>query len=1259
MANEQREEIRRRLDEDLSLEAFQNSPRSTDEAATQFFQDLFTQVLNFEMSVSPTGQDTWHELPAHRWRDSARANAARLFAEAGNFRVVYVELESLTRSAERNAIQSITRSDRRDGWALEGSFLTVFHAPDEEIWHLVTPYEEDTDLSTGRPVLRRYTLGEGETHRTVADALSRMDASEGRLAERIDDAFDVKPVTEDFYEGYKEVFEKLSDELRDEGLDIEDADRYAHVTLNRLMFFYFLQKKGWIGDRKDFVRWFYEQYERSDDEGQFHEKWLSALFFDGMNYPAGEPVDRDLPDEVRDQISGLAHMNGGLFQSMELDQNDVYLSDAAFNNVIRGFLEKYNFTITEESPYDIDVAVDPAMLGKIYESLIAEQERGKSGIFYTPRREVDLMCRLAIYDQIRNGCSSLGEETRLQIVDFVFTEPESWESSGEDLGEIESLLQDLEIVDPACGSGAFLVGMKQVLLELYRKLDVSIDYDFQEQIVNENLYGVDIKDWAVRVAEFRLWLSLVEGEEQLPDKRPVLPNFSFKLRDGDSIVTTIGDESLTFGEIERSATGEVYQQLQQVQELKSEYFYGESDIDEDSVRTEQRELLLKYIESRIENLKPYTKTQQKITGGETDESKKEAAEAETEISRLENIQEHIEAGDQFFMWELDFPEVMFSGGFDVVISNPPYVRRERLVPQSIPGEIVNGMTKNERTNRADKYVDGLSDYVGRRFNTDLSRWSDLYVYFFFRGFDLLEEGGSLVYVTSNSWLGVNFGDELREYLLEELDLRYVFHNDVQRTFEEADVNTAITVVNNRIRGDSTTQFTSFQEPYEEAIQFKTMADFLEERENSGDPFKFQYHSSRRERVLPRTTLWKEGGGEISDNSENPTTQLRGSYSGDKWMKYLRAPDIYFDIDRREDIFTTLDELGDVNTALLTGANPFFILPQPGDENRNWSAEMIESTGNLRLTSKEGNKEIDIESEYWMHPLSEEGVERGKTGDASQWGHTYENGTGEIYVPNHILKSTRNRNHIETSPEESDGILFRAGNIGKDELKPGGLEYINWGKDYEPSRGGPFPDRDNTGDNLWNGGSAWYNVEERSGSKRRNISECVGDLVWPRAFFKRLFVIRPSLGRLLSTDSFYAVQLHDQDHADRICAQLNSTLWLFIIEIKGRVNLGEGALTNMSSEVDSFPIIEPDRMIWDAEIQNTYKEFVTRGVGTIFEELGATSPERVSFETVKDDRRQLDSRIMGDLLGLTEEEQLTVYRGLLDLINNRVEKSESV
>lgn len=252
MTNEQAEEILSRLNNELSLENFENDYLDQDEAATQFFQDLFVQVLNFDQTTSALGDATWDDLKIHEWRDSAKAKSARLFAEHRNFRVVHVELKTLTRTAERNAIKSLTRSSQTGGWALDGSFLAVFHAPEEEVWHLVTPYEEgNDDITSGRPVLRRYTLGEGETHRTVAERLSMMDANKPRrLADRIDEAFHVKPVTEDFYEKYKNAFESLSDEFRDGGLDLEKADRYAHVTLNRLMFFYYLQKKGWIGGRK-------------------------------------------------------------------------------------------------------------------------------------------------------------------------------------------------------------------------------------------------------------------------------------------------------------------------------------------------------------------------------------------------------------------------------------------------------------------------------------------------------------------------------------------------------------------------------------------------------------------------------------------------------------------------------------------------------------------------------------------------------------------------------------------------------------------------------------------------------------------------------------------------------------------------------------------------------------------------------------------------------------------------------------------------
>ena len=597
MTSDQTEEIRRRLDDDLSLKKFDRDYRSTGEAATQFFQDLFVQVLNFEDTTSPLGDATWQDIPVHEWPSATQAKAARLFAESRNFRLIYVELENLTRTAERNTIQSLTRSDRTSGWAIQGSFLTIFHGSDEDIWHLVTPYEEGTDdITTGRPVLRRYTLGEGETHRTVANALSNMDASRGRLAERIDEAFQVKPITEEFYSDYKNAFDTLSEELRRKGLEIEAADRYAHTTLNRLMFFYYLQKKGWIGDRKDFMSWFHDQYRESVAKETFHQEWLSTLFFEGVNRPTGEDINTDIPTNIESAIINLPYLNGGLFQPTEEDKSDIYLSDSTLESVIRGFLEQYNFTVTEESPYDIDVAVDPAMLGKIYESLIAEQERGEAGIFYTPRKEVDIMCRLSLYEQFCDYATNLDDKGRRKIVNFIFAEPQDWASGDvEETDVLKEILHDIRIVDPACGSGAFLVGMKQILTELYRKLGIEPDYDLKERIINENLNGVDIKEWAIRVAEFRLWLSLVEAEDELPQKRPLLPSFTFKLRSGDSLVQKIGDEFVSMERLSRKVSGESKGILDDVKKLKERHFEGEADLREE-IRKKEMSLIQTHID---------------------------------------------------------------------------------------------------------------------------------------------------------------------------------------------------------------------------------------------------------------------------------------------------------------------------------------------------------------------------------------------------------------------------------------------------------------------------------------------------------------------------------------------------------------------------------------------------------------------------------------------------------------------------------------
>lgn len=1244
MTKKQTQEIRDRLDKDLSIDSFERDYRSNEEAATQFFQDLFVQVLNFDETTSPLGDATWQDLPVHEWPASARANGARLFAESGNFRVIYIELEKLTRTAERNAIKSLTRSDHTSGWAIEGSFLTVFHAPKEDVWHLVTPYEEgEDDITTGRPVLRRYTLGEGETHRTVASALADMDASKGRLAERINEAFRVKPVTEDFYKNYKQVFDSLTDELRDKGLEIEEADKYAHTTLNRLMFLYYLQKKGWIGDRKDFVRWFHEQYEQSNDSEVFHEKWLTSLFFEGMNRRGGETVEAELPSEVGEKISGLAYMNGGLFQPTDLDGKDTYISDDALGAVIQDFLEQYNFTVTEESPYDIDVAVDPAMLGKIYESLIAEQERDDAGIFYTPRVEVDFMCRMALYEQFCDHADALDADRKRRITEFIFSEPQEWDSANVGETEIlENILHELRIVDPACGSGAFLVGMKQVLTELYRKIGKSTDYDLKEQIINENLYGVDVKEWAVRVAEFRLWLSLIQGEDQLPKERPILPNFSFKLTAGDSLIQTIGsDDVLSFEEIRRSATEDVFQALQDLENVKDQFFKGEID-DPSQIEEQQIDLLVSYLDQKINSLEGDAATQHTLTGSATEKSKKSAAEAKAEIEKLQGIKSQIESGGvSDFVWELDYPEVMLNGGFDIVIGNPPYVRQENIISQGINPTRLEEMDADEVSALKSEYKQNLRNFVEQRFDTKPYKTSDLYLYFFFRSVDLLRPDGTLSFVTSNSWLDVDYGIRLQEFLLTEGEIEYVFESRAQRTFEEADVNTVISIVNKGEPGrlSNETKFVATHTGYEQFVSDETLESVVVSDRDAEETLSFEEEElvirsedDWRSIRLSSAALWRLGGGSAPAHNDGEPVQPRGRYRSGKWGKFTRAPTVFFEvIGNSEPEMSRLGEECGVQRGTRTGANQFFYLPSKYyDARPDGNTLVLESTG--EWPDSEYETELEIPRKYWMH-RTEDGWE-----------------------PNLVLKTSKS---FDSTIFDLESLELGKGlryvlivDEPKSDLKGDVAEYIEWGKNYDPSRDDLGRKTTSFPSSVSNRGVDWYDLSE-------DLQR--GDIL-PMKNINTRHVYWVPEQRTWIDDRLHGIEVPGKELNRRFLAGvLNSTYGTLSCEVNGRVNLGQGALDIATDDhkLTLIPALDTVDEELKCEIAAQFDQIGSRSITSLFDELGASDSSEVSFESVADDRLKLDRLVIKDLLGFDEETHRQVYEGTIELVKQRIEKADSV
>ena len=300
-------------------------------------------------------------------------------------------------------------------------------------------------------------------------------------------------------------------------------------------------------------------------------------------------------------------------------RNAVYIPNDTFAEILNLF-ERYNFTVTESTPLDIEVAVDPEMLGKVFEELVTG--RHNTGSYYTPRAVVSFMCRESLKICLQNKT----DETEECLKKFV---------DDDDAAEIRNpekvlrVLQTLRICDPACGSGAYLLGMMSELLRLREALfrsnhiDSATTYQRKLDIIQQNLYGVDKDDFATNIAMLRLWLSLaVDYEGEVPEP---LPNLDYKVATGDSL-TGPAPENMSLAN----------PLIQEIQEYQAEYLVTHIDAEKQELREVIAEL-------------------------------------------KENLQGWQANADEF-VWQVEFSEVFQEGGFDIVIGNPPYVRQELIRP---------------------------------------------------------------------------------------------------------------------------------------------------------------------------------------------------------------------------------------------------------------------------------------------------------------------------------------------------------------------------------------------------------------------------------------------------------------------------------------------------------------------------------------------------------------------------------------------------
>ena len=694
--------------------------------------------------------------------------------------------------------------------------------------------EEESDFVQKKTDTKRYTyvLGKNESCKTPADRFYKLSENKSEVdINAIQNAFSVEQLSKEFFDKYKKQFEKfwkyIASKEEYNGVFINGQGErevkirnFTKKLLGRIVFLHFLQKKGWMGcpekelwgaGDKKFMQNLFKDFTHKE---QFHSKCLVELFYNTLNAKRDNQTFSCEGLEGALNNSKAPYLNGGLFDSDKLESTKIDFPESYFEDLF-DFFGQYNFTIDENDPNDHEVGIDPEMLGHIFENLLEDNK--DKGAFYTPKVIVQYMCQESLIEYLSTklGAETTGEVK--QAIEDLIRNRLAEDISDLDLVEpIAQALFDVKICDPAIGSGAFPMGILNVIYQVIEALyylqpdsvarvwNIS-DTQWQPHLVKKNIiqhsiYGVDIESGAVDIARLRFWLALVVDEvEPLP-----LPNLDYKIMQGNSLLESF--EGIDLSEISDAAAYEaVYEseqidmfsgeakkkvrmslQFEDVKTLMDEYFNANDPETKKDLHKRIDDQVLNHIrftlaEHKRDLQKKVKKLEKKVgldeAAARTWEQKEKirtnskAAKAlvklntelsqyndkELKLAQLSNSNER-----PFFLWHLFFQDVFEYGGFDIIIGNPPYGnlfdKKEKLIIRS--------------------------NYEEVQFKVDA------YSVFIIHGFRLLKKGGNLYYIIPSTFMDNKFEENVRSLLLEKSKLLLIHELD-DNIFDSAVVHSMI------------------------------------------------------------------------------------------------------------------------------------------------------------------------------------------------------------------------------------------------------------------------------------------------------------------------------------------------------------------------------------------------------------------------------------------------------------------------------------
>ena len=578
--------------------------------------------------------------------------------------------------------------------------------------------------------------------------------------------------------------------------------------------------RNWGSGSKTFLRTWFEFAKKKD--GRFYDDYLEPLFYATLNTNRG-----DLG------YSSILHcrvpfLSGGLFDPIDgydWERTDFNIPNEIFSNReseddlkadgILDVFDRYNFTMSEDEPMEREVAIDPEMLGKVFENLLDVKDRKSKGAFYTPREIVHYMCQESLVNYLTTNTDisedairsfilygdfykDADTEKTLKVTDesgkshYEFDvnrelkiSPEIFDpkNSVNRINEIDELLKNIRVADPAVGSGAFPLGMLNEIVRARQNLTAYMvtqknAYEARTMMINERsahslkyetikncIFAVDIEPSAVDIARLRLWLALVIDDEINPNaqspldghRNPLpLPNLECNIICGNSLI----DEFEGYKLIPINAslgTGET----------TGEYSWNQMELEA---------LIPKLIDAQDRLFRCEDPIRKVDLKAEIEALKEQMIREQLSFMSPEQLQKYEDskqvASKPYVLWQIEFARVFNEkGGFDVVVGNPPYVQLQKSISDT----------------------EKLGDVYAKMGYESFVKTGDLYCLFYEKGYRLLRTGGTLAFITSNKWMRAGYGEKLRGFFVKNTNPLFLIDFAGQKIFESATVDVNILI----------------------------------------------------------------------------------------------------------------------------------------------------------------------------------------------------------------------------------------------------------------------------------------------------------------------------------------------------------------------------------------------------------------------------------------------------------------------------------